>query len=114
MNVYDWSRKTNVQLAGFFLFLGHFLAKYNVIVLFSGSKVIYQYITRRNKSTNIMEIPSMDTVYQAIDALYNNPNTSEKEKASIWLGEIQKSVSIPSYQYNLRRTEVLYYNSTKL
>lgn len=40
-----------------------------------------------------MEIPSMDTVYQAISALYDNPNANEKEKASIWLGDIQKSVS---------------------
>lgn len=35
----------------------------------------------------------MDTVYQAISALYNNPNGTEKEKASIWLGDVQKSVS---------------------
>lgn len=35
----------------------------------------------------------MDTVYQAISALYDNPNANEKEKASIWLGDIQKSVS---------------------
>ncbi|KAL4710626.1 hypothetical protein ACJJTC_003262 [Scirpophaga incertulas] len=39
-----------------------------------------------------METPSMDTVYQAISALYDNPNSGEKEKASIWLGEIQKSI----------------------
>lgn len=37
----------------------------------------------------------MDTVYQAISALYDNPNANEKEKASIWLGDIQKSVSTP-------------------
>lgn len=35
----------------------------------------------------------MDTVYQAISALHDNPNASEKEKASIWLGKLQKSVS---------------------
>jgi hypothetical protein len=35
----------------------------------------------------------MDTIYQAISALYDNPNASEKEKASLWLGNIQKSVS---------------------
>ncbi|CAK1600531.1 unnamed protein product [Parnassius mnemosyne] len=39
-----------------------------------------------------MEAPSMDTVYHAISALYDNPNATEKEKASIWLGEVQKSI----------------------
>ncbi|XP_059055597.1 transportin-3 [Achroia grisella] len=39
-----------------------------------------------------MEVPSMDTIYQAISALYDNPNVTEKEKASLWLGDIQKSI----------------------
>ncbi|XP_045494746.1 transportin-3 [Colias croceus] len=39
-----------------------------------------------------MEPPSMDTIYQAISALYDNDNTSEKEKASLWLEEVQKSI----------------------
>ncbi|XP_050347277.1 transportin-3 [Nymphalis io] len=39
-----------------------------------------------------MEAPSMDTIYQAINALYDNPNPNEKEKASRWLGEVQKSI----------------------
>ncbi|KAM3963766.1 transportin 3 [Aphomia sociella] len=39
-----------------------------------------------------METPSMDTIYQAISALYDNPNASEKEKASLWLGDVQKSI----------------------
>lgn len=38
--------------------------------------------------------PSLDTVYQAVYSLYNNPNPAEKEKASVWLGELQSSVSI--------------------
>lgn len=37
--------------------------------------------------------PSLDTVYQAVYSLYNNPVPGEKEKASQWLGEMQKSVS---------------------
>lgn len=37
--------------------------------------------------------PSTDTVYQSVYALYNNPDTSEKEKASKWLDSLQKSVS---------------------
>lgn len=40
--------------------------------------------------------PSLDTVYQAVYTLYHNPDPSEKEKASQWLGELQKSVSILS------------------
>lgn len=39
------------------------------------------------------QAPPIETVYQAVNTLYNNPNTSEKEKASQWLGELQKSVS---------------------
>ncbi|XP_059139993.1 transportin-3-like isoform X2 [Physella acuta] len=36
--------------------------------------------------------PSLDTVNQALQALYNNPDVTGKEKASVWLGELQKSV----------------------
>ncbi|CAG9129252.1 unnamed protein product [Plutella xylostella] len=41
-----------------------------------------------------MEAPSIDTVYQAISALYEtNPNAkNDKEKASTWLGDVQKSI----------------------
>lgn len=39
--------------------------------------------------------PSLDLVYAAVSALYNNPNSTEKERASQWLGELQKSVSFP-------------------
>ncbi|XP_040069100.2 transportin-3 isoform X2 [Ixodes scapularis] len=37
-------------------------------------------------------MPSLQTVVQALHALYKNPDTSGKEKASVWLGELQKSV----------------------
>lgn len=37
--------------------------------------------------------PTADTVYQSVLTLYNNPDTSEKEKASKWLDSLQKSVS---------------------
>lgn len=37
--------------------------------------------------------PSLETVGQALHALYNNPDVSGKEKASVWLGELQRSVS---------------------
>lgn len=48
-----------------------------------------------------MEAPSIDTVYQAISALYEtNPNAkNDKEKASTWLGDVQKSVSKAFYPY---------------
>ncbi|CAH0714719.1 unnamed protein product, partial [Brenthis ino] len=39
-----------------------------------------------------MEAPPMDTIYQAISALYDNPNKIEKEKASLWLADVQKSI----------------------
>ncbi|XP_060585985.1 transportin-3-like, partial [Ruditapes philippinarum] len=36
--------------------------------------------------------PSIETVNQALQALYNNPDVVGKEKASVWLGELQRSV----------------------
>jgi len=38
--------------------------------------------------------PPLDTVYQAVFTLYHNPDPTEKEKASLWLGELQRSVSM--------------------
>lgn len=43
--------------------------------------------------------PTTDTVYQSVYALYNNPDTSEKEKASKWLDSLQKSVSENIFSY---------------
>lgn len=40
-----------------------------------------------------MEEPNLDVVLKNIYDLYNNPDTVEKEKASKWLAELQKSVS---------------------
>ena len=37
--------------------------------------------------------PTLDTVYQAVYSLYNNPEPTEKEKASQWLDDLQKSVT---------------------
>ncbi|KAK3585736.1 hypothetical protein CHS0354_020305 [Potamilus streckersoni] len=39
------------------------------------------------------QTPSLETVYQALQALYNNPDFVGKEKASVWLGELQRSVN---------------------
>ncbi|KAF5284574.1 hypothetical protein FQR65_LT02400 [Abscondita terminalis] len=36
--------------------------------------------------------PNLDVVLLAVSSLYNNPNTVEKERASLWLGDLQKSV----------------------
>ncbi|XP_065159262.1 transportin-3 [Atheta coriaria] len=36
--------------------------------------------------------PSLEMVYMAISTLYSNPVASEKERASQWLGDFQKSV----------------------
>lgn len=44
-------------------------------------------------SLNMDSEPSLEAVGQALHALYNNPDVSGKEKASVWLGELQRSVS---------------------
>lgn len=36
--------------------------------------------------------PNLQLVYQAVQALYHDPEPSGKERASFWLGELQKSV----------------------
>ncbi|XP_077325623.1 transportin-3 isoform X3 [Lithobates pipiens] len=36
--------------------------------------------------------PGLQTVYQAVQALYHDPDPSGKERASLWLGELQRSV----------------------
>lgn len=36
--------------------------------------------------------PSLSLVYQAIQALYHDPDPTGKERASVWLGELQRSV----------------------
>ncbi|KMQ93334.1 transportin-3 [Lasius niger] len=38
--------------------------------------------------------PNLDTVYQAVCSLYNNTNPAEPGKASLWLGELQKSLCL--------------------
>lgn len=44
--------------------------------------------------TRIMEggKPSLALVYQAVQALYHDPDPAGKERASVWLGELQRSV----------------------
>jgi len=36
--------------------------------------------------------PSVDTVMQALDALYRQPDAEGKRKASLWLTNLQSSV----------------------
>ncbi|KAK7896713.1 hypothetical protein WMY93_022038 [Mugilogobius chulae] len=36
--------------------------------------------------------PSLPLVYQAVQALYHDPDPSGKERASVWLGELQRSM----------------------
>lgn len=38
--------------------------------------------------------PSLALVYQAIQALYHDPDPAGKERASVWLGELQRSVNM--------------------
>lgn len=39
------------------------------------------------------KLPDTEIVIQAINALYHNPEITEKEKASKWLGGLQESVT---------------------
>lgn len=36
--------------------------------------------------------PNLALVYQAVQALYHDPDPAGKERASVWLGELQRSV----------------------
>lgn len=46
--------------------------------------------------------PSIETVYEAIYALYNqNTNPAEKQRASNWLNEMQKSVCNVSFVWEI-------------
>lgn len=36
--------------------------------------------------------PSLTLVYQAVQVLYHDPDPAGKERASLWLGELQRSV----------------------
>ncbi|KAG7215102.1 hypothetical protein INR49_022779 [Caranx melampygus] len=36
--------------------------------------------------------PSLALVYQAVQALYHDPDPAGKERASVWLGELQRSM----------------------
>lgn len=45
--------------------------------------------------------PNLETVYQAVFSLYNNTNPAEPGKASLWLGELQRSVSTRSLLISL-------------
>ena len=38
--------------------------------------------------------PSLEVVTQALQVLYHGENSDGKEKASLWLGELQKSVNL--------------------
>lgn len=38
------------------------------------------------------ELPAIEIVYDALNALYHNPDPTSKERASQWLGELQKSI----------------------
>ena len=41
--------------------------------------------------------PSIDSVLQALDALYHQPDAEGKHKASLWLTELQSSVCLIVY-----------------
>lgn len=62
--------------------------KFNINVIFNISLPAFSY-----SITNIMDqLPDMETVYAALDALYGYSNSTSKEEASKWLTELQESV----------------------
>ncbi|KAL6045928.1 hypothetical protein STEG23_018426 [Scotinomys teguina] len=51
--------------------------------------------------------PTLQLVYQAVQALYHDPDPSGKERASFWLGELQRSTgSVSVAQCGLELTEI--------
>lgn len=44
--------------------------------------------------------PTLQLVYQAVQALYHDPDPSGKERASFWLGELQRSVRGPERPFS--------------
>lgn len=46
--------------------------------------------------------PSLQLVQQAVQALYHDPDPSGKERASCWLGELQRSVRAAGGGYRAR------------
>lgn len=59
-----------------------------------------------------MEPPTAEAVLQSVFTLYNNPNKQEKEAASKWLEEFQKSVSMRVLTLGGRKfTSVILFNS---
>lgn len=67
----------------------HFIAIAN-----EAESFIFLNLLPRTLKIFIMEAaPSVETVYQGVYTLYNNPNSTEKQKASEWLDRFQKSVS---------------------
>lgn len=53
--------------------------------------------------------PSIETVNQALQALYNNPDVVGKEKASVWLGELQRSVIASSLFFHVFLQEFYFF-----
>jgi hypothetical protein len=53
------------------------------------------------------QAPSVETVLQAVQALYTNPDVMGKEKASVWLGELQRSVRLRLHAFQLYRVKVI-------
>ena len=50
-----------------------------------------------------MEEPSLEVVLKALDALFRKDDTQEKEQASLWLTQLQGSVSTGVYLITAHR-----------
>lgn len=52
-------------------------------------------------------IPLIETVYEAIETLYHNPDCNKKNDANRWLIDLQKSVIISIYNVNNKQLNIL-------
>ena len=56
--------------------------------------------------------PPIETVCAAIETLYHNPDPREKERASNWLQDLQKSVFAWKVSKSIiTQVDVIYYNT---
>lgn len=56
-------------------------------------------------------VPTVETVYQGVHAMYNTANASERQKATKWIEQFQNSVS--GDNDFLEKNKIIKQNSTK-
>lgn len=76
------------QLSNFFLFYDT-----TFYLFYSTTTRDYYWCKHSWSMGSVSGEPTLEAVLQALRVLYHSPDTSEKERASTWLEEYQKSVS---------------------